>query len=63
MKFEINRLAQLPIACPKCGHQQSELVSRLRDNPEVVCGGCGITIAINGDQLDAFMNMLEGFGS
>lgn len=59
---KINQSATLPIPCPKCGHKQNELVSRLRSNPQVTCASCGQVTAIDGNQLDAFVKTLESFG-
>lgn len=60
-QWKTNPNATVPIPCPKCGHKQNELVSRLRQNPQITCGGCGVTIAINGEQLDMLMKAFEGF--
>lgn len=39
-RWEINSSATLPIPCPKCGHKQSVLVSKLRQNPKLTCSSC-----------------------
>ena len=59
--FKINQSASIPITCPKCSHKQNELISKLRTNPKVRCGGCGISIEIRGDDLDRLMKTLERF--
>jgi ribosomal protein S27E len=51
--------ARLPIKCPKCRHQQSELISRLIESPKITCEICGRVIEINGRQLKA---ILQTFG-
>lgn len=61
-KMTINKSASISIPCPKCGHKQNQLVSRLRQDPKVPCPQCGTVIAVDGKELDQFMRTLEGLG-
>lgn len=60
MKFTLNESASLPITCPQCGHQHEQLLSRLRDNPQLICPACATAFLVNADQLDAVMKIFEG---
>ncbi len=41
------------IACPKCGHKNSILVSEFEQNAEAhfACAGCGVGLKIDGDEF------------
>jgi uncharacterized Zn finger protein len=60
INFKINPDATLPIACPQCSEKEDQLVSRLRGNPDLVCGSCGLTFNVNADQIDAVLKMFKG---
>lgn len=38
----------IAIPCPKCGHQSSHTIRKLKTNPHLTCSGCG-----QGFQIDA----------
>jgi len=58
-RWEINSSATLPIPCPKCGHKQSVLVSKLRQNPKLTCSSCTSEFVDDGAQLDALVKVFE----
>ncbi|MDF3851375.1 hypothetical protein [Achromobacter denitrificans] len=62
LSFKENPDFAVPVPCPKCGHKQTETIGRLRQDPNITCGGCGITIAVNTEQIEAFLAALKGMG-
>lgn len=43
---------EITIDCPKCGHQLTEKLGRLKHDPRIPCPGCGTTIAIEASGLN-----------
>lgn len=62
MKFKLNPSASLPIPCPHCGKKSDQLVSRLRQNPEIACVSCGNAFTVDGKELEQLVKVLESFG-
>ena len=56
--------------CPKCGHQFSEPLARLKDDPTLTCPVCGERLHYDSagtmrtavDQIDEIDRLLDGFG-
>ena len=42
---------EIGFECPKCGHQFTEKIGRLRRSPEMDCVACGVSISIEADEL------------
>ena len=40
---------EVPVTCPKCGHETKQTIAWLECNPEFVCAGCSQTIKIETD--------------
>lgn len=40
---------EIPITCPKCGHETKQALAWVERNPEFVCGGCSETIKVDTD--------------
>ncbi len=38
--------AEIDLTCPACSHEFQETLGRLKNNPNIVCPGCGGTIDI-----------------
>ena len=49
----------LPIHCPKCGHESTEKLSRLKASPKLICSACGTTIRIDAKQLKEGLASVE----
>ena len=49
----------IDFGCPKCGHKISKTVGELRLNPEIPCDGCGVTINVDGTNLDAAAEKID----
>ncbi|MEN6302450.1 MAG: hypothetical protein ABFC96_03150 [Thermoguttaceae bacterium] len=49
MNFFDNQTIQIP--CPECGHEITETIGRLKNDPDLPCPGCGITIKINAEKF------------
>lgn len=47
------------IPCPKCGHKLKESLGRLKNDPHLVCGGCGQKIAIDAKQFRDKMRSID----
>ena len=41
----------MPFPCPGCGQEFKETIGRLKNNPTLVCPGCGKATTINADEL------------
>lgn len=42
---------RISLTCPQCAKKFEETIGRLKNNPKVVCAGCGTTIQIEADEL------------
>ena len=60
IQWKSNPNASIPIKCPTCGHQQTELISRLKNSPTLTCGGCRGLIKIEGAELKAILKAFGG---
>ncbi|AQW28825.1 hypothetical protein ACKZDW_09075 [Ralstonia syzygii subsp. celebesensis] len=49
----------IELACPKCAHKFNETIGRLKNNPDITCGGCGATIHISADELRKTLEEVE----
>lgn len=53
LKGSWNDKATLSIPCPECGYKTKQLISKLQKTKSFVCGECGKTVIIEGDDLAA----------
>ena len=42
---------ELPLRCPGCGHETPTRLGDLKDNPQILCAGCGATIRVDAEEL------------
>lgn len=60
----------LPLPCPKCGNEVEVSLTRLKDEPQLVCPACGETFNVDSggtagevaDQVDNLDRLLDRFG-
>ena len=45
--------------CPECSHKMEVKVGRLKNSPDVTCGGCGKTIHLDAKQFGENMANVE----
>lgn len=58
--WETNKSAGIDIECPKCGNKRNELISRLKDNPTLICHDCGHNTIVQADELKALLKIFGG---
>lgn len=57
--------SEIDLSCPSCGHKFQETLGRLKNNPNIVCPGCGGSISIDFegreglDEIDAAVGRLK----
>lgn len=59
-----------PIACPECGHETEQPVSRLQHDPTITCLACSYTFKVDTgstgrevmDKLKKMDRLLDNFG-
>ena len=49
-------IIKLPFPCPHCGEEVSEEAGRLITNRQALCGSCGRTIDLAGEQMLAVIS-------
>lgn len=49
----------LDIPCPNCQHKNTEKYSRLKSNPQIICGNCQQPIQIQADDLNNALRDVE----
>lgn len=49
----------IELSCPKCGHKFSERLGKLKTNPQIPCGGCGVPIQIEADSLNTALGQVD----
>ena len=52
-------IIKLPFPCPHCGEEVSEEAGRLITNRQALCGFCGQTIDLVGEQMLAAIDQIQ----
>lgn len=55
----VDETVELPIPCPKCGHQTKKSIAWIKANDKFVCAGCGSTVNVQAEQLLAGLKQLD----
>jgi transcription elongation factor Elf1 len=51
-------IIKLPFPCPHCGKEASDEAGRLMTNRQALCGSCGGTIDLAGEQMIAVLDKI-----
>lgn len=49
----------IELTCPHCSHKFSELIGKLKANPELTCGSCNGAIQISADGLNSALGEVD----